>query len=61
MVMENSFTWLSSKRRNAILLPSGDQLKYSLKVHVAEDPLKAVARGTAIALKNFDKFPFLIQ
>ncbi|MCQ2271751.1 MAG: rod shape-determining protein [Bacteroidales bacterium] len=35
--------------------------KTSLKVHVAEDPLKAVARGTAIALKNFDKFPFLIQ
>ena len=35
--------------------------KTSPKVHVAEDPLKAVARGTAIALKNFDKFPFLIQ
>lgn len=35
--------------------------KTKLKVHVAEDPLKAVARGTAIALKNFDKFPFLIK
>jgi len=35
--------------------------KTKLQVHVAEDPLKAVARGTAIALKNFDKFPFLIQ
>lgn len=32
-----------------------------LKVHVAEDPLKAVARGTAIALKNFYKFPFLMK
>lgn len=35
--------------------------KTKLKVHVAEDPLKAVARGTAIALKNFDKFPFLMR
>ncbi len=36
-------------------------LKTKLKVHVAEDPLRAVARGTGIALKNFDKFPFLIK
>ncbi len=35
--------------------------KTTLKVHIAEDPLKAVARGTAIALKNFDKFPFLMR
>ncbi|MGI6717909.1 MAG: rod shape-determining protein [Bacteroidales bacterium] len=32
-----------------------------LAVHVAEDPLKAVARGTGIALKNFEKFTFLIK
>jgi rod shape-determining protein MreB and related proteins len=37
------------------------QLKTKLKVHVAEDPLRAVARGTGIALKNFDKFTFLIK
>jgi rod shape-determining protein MreB len=36
-------------------------LKTKLPVHVAEDPLRAVARGTAIALKNFDKFTFLIK
>ena len=35
--------------------------KTKLKVQVAEDPLKAVARGTSIALKNFNKFTFLIQ
>jgi rod shape-determining protein MreB len=35
--------------------------KTKLKVHIAEDPLRAVARGTGIALKNFDKFTFLIQ
>ncbi len=35
--------------------------KTRLKVHLAEDPLRAVARGTGIALKNFDKFPFLIK
>ncbi len=37
------------------------QLKTKLPVHIAEDPLRAVARGTAIALKNFDRFPFLIK
>lgn len=36
-------------------------LKTKLPVHVAEDPLRAVARGTGIALKNADKFPFLIR
>ncbi len=35
--------------------------KTRLKVHVADDPLRAVARGTGIALKNFYKFPFLIK
>jgi len=35
--------------------------KTKLQVHVAEDPLRAVARGTGIALKNFDKFAFLIR
>ncbi|MCF6342560.1 MAG: rod shape-determining protein [Bacteroidales bacterium] len=35
--------------------------KTKLAVHVAEDPLRAVARGTGIALKNFEKFPFLIK
>ena len=35
--------------------------KAKLAVHVVNDPLKAVARGTSIALKNFDKFPFLIE
>lgn len=32
-----------------------------LKVHIAEDPLRAVARGTGIALKNIGKFPFLLK
>jgi len=36
-------------------------LKTKLPVHVAEDPLRAVARGTGIALKNFNKFTFLIK
>lgn len=37
------------------------QLKTKLNVHIGEDPLRAVVRGTAIALKNFDRFPFLIK
>ncbi len=36
-------------------------IKTKLPVHVAEDPLRAVARGTGIALKNADNFNFLIK
>lgn len=35
--------------------------KTKLPVHIAEDPLRAVARGTGIALKNIDNFQFLIR
>ncbi len=35
--------------------------KINIKFNVAEDPLHAVARGTGIALKNVDKFSFLIR
>ena len=36
-------------------------MKTKLPVHIAEDPLRAVARGTGIALKNIHRFPFLIK
>lgn len=36
-------------------------MKTRLPVHIAEDPLRAVARGTSIALKNLDRFLFLIK
>lgn len=36
-------------------------LKTKLQVQVAEDPLRAVVRGTGIALKNTDRFSFLID
>lgn len=35
--------------------------KTKLPVTIADDPLRAVARGTGIALKNFDRFSFLIR
>jgi rod shape-determining protein MreB len=35
--------------------------KTKLPVHVAEDPLRAVAKGTGIALKNVKKFSFLMS
>ncbi len=35
--------------------------KTKLAVHVADDPLRAVARGTGVALKNYDNFTFLIR
>jgi rod shape-determining protein MreB len=35
--------------------------KISIPFLVAEDPLQAVARGTGIALRNVNKFPFLMR
>ncbi len=35
--------------------------KTKLPVHIAEDPLRAVVRGTGIALQNTDRFSFLID
>lgn len=35
--------------------------KIGIPFIVKEDPLRAVARGTGLALKNIDKFPFLMQ
>lgn len=35
--------------------------KLNIPFHIAEDPLRAVARGTGIALKNADKFSFLMR
>jgi rod shape-determining protein MreB and related proteins len=36
-------------------------MKTKLPVHVANDPLRAVVRGTGIALKNTHRFSFLID
>jgi rod shape-determining protein MreB and related proteins len=36
-------------------------MKTKLPVHVADDPLRAVARGTGIALKNINRFQFLMR
>jgi rod shape-determining protein MreB len=36
-------------------------IKTKLAVHVAEDPLRAVVRGTGMALKNAHKYSFLID
>ncbi len=57
--------------RNGIYLAGGGALmhgldkrltdKINIPFHVAEDPLRAVAVGTGIALKNIDKFNFLIR
>ena len=57
--------------RNGIYLAGGGALlrgldkrltdKIGIQFHVAEVPLKAVAKGTGVALKNIDKFKFLIR
>ncbi len=57
--------------RNGIWLTGGGALlrgldvrlshKTRLKVSVADDPLKAVVRGTSLALKNTHKYSFLID
>lgn len=35
--------------------------KIKLPVHIADDPLKSVVRGTGIALKNYQKYPFIMR
>ena len=57
--------------RNVIYLAGGCALmrgldkrltdKINIPFHIAEDPLHAVAKGTGVALKNIDKFNFLIR
>ena len=70
--LENTFPALSADiYRTGIYLAGGGSLlrgldkrisqKTKLKVHIADNPLKSVAKGTSIALKNFDKFDFLIK
>ena len=57
--------------RNGIYLAGGGALlrgldkrltdKIGIQFHIAEDPLLSVAKGTGVALKNVDKFSFLIR
>ena len=57
--------------RNGIFLTGGGALlrglskrfsdRIGIAFHVAEDPLHAVAKGTGIALKNIEKFNFLMR
>jgi len=35
--------------------------KMKLPVHVADDPLKSVVRGTGLALKRYDDYPFVMR
>lgn len=35
--------------------------KVNIPFHVAEDPLRAVARGTCLALSGIDRYPFLMN
>ncbi|MCD7963949.1 MAG: rod shape-determining protein [Rikenellaceae bacterium] len=37
------------------------QEKTNIPFHISEDPLRAVARGTGIALKNINRFQFLMK
>ena len=57
--------------KNGIYLAGGGALikgldrrlskKTGIPFHIADDPLRAIARGTNIALKNIDHFSFLIK
>ncbi len=35
--------------------------KIKLPVHIADDPLKSVVRGTGIALQNYQRYPFVMR
>ncbi len=57
--------------KNGIYLTGGGALlrgldkrltdKIGIQFHIAEDPLLAVAKGTGVALKNINRFSFLIR
>ncbi|HPW90000.1 MAG TPA: rod shape-determining protein [Paludibacteraceae bacterium] len=57
--------------KNGIYLAGGGALlrglakrltdKIQIQFHIADDPLHAVARGTGVALKNVNKFQFLLR
>jgi rod shape-determining protein MreB len=57
--------------RNGIYITGGGGLlrgldkrftdKIGITFRVAEDPLRVVAKGTGIALRNIDKFNFLMR
>ena len=57
--------------KNGIYLAGGGALlrgldkrltdKINIPFHIAEDPLHAVAKGTGVALKNVDRFSFLMR
>ena len=35
--------------------------KTGIPFHIAEDPLRAIVRGTNLALKNINRFSFLLR
>lgn len=57
--------------KNGIYLTGGGALlrgldkrltdKINIRFQIAEDPLHSVAKGTGIALKNIDRFSFLMR
>ena len=57
--------------RNGIWLTGGGALlrgldkrlqdKIGIQFHIADDPLLSVAKGTGIALKNIENYPFLLR
>ena len=53
--------WLSGG--GALLRGLGKRLtdKINIQFHIAEDPLHSVAKGAGIALKNVDRFSFLMR
>ena len=44
-----------------LLVASALEEKTGIPFHIAEDPLRAIARGTGIALKNINRFSFLMK
>ena len=54
--MENKNPHINHRKRLYALTE-----KIGIKFIVADDPLHAVAKGTGIALKNINRFSFLIR
>ena len=59
--IENDGVWLTGGGSLLRGISERFSMRFNIPFHVADDPLKAVARGTCLALDGTDRYPFLMR
>ncbi len=59
--IENDGVWMTGGGSLLRGISERFSRKFNIPFHVADDPLKAVARGTCLALDGTDRYPFLMR